>query len=57
MIGNHCEKDIAGAVQAGWKSVWFNENQSQEFVCKQADATFYHMSALLEIMENITYND
>lgn len=57
MIGNHCEKDIAGAAQAGWKSVWFNENQSQEFVCKHADATFYHMSALLEIMENISYND
>lgn len=53
MIGNNCKKDLQGAKQAGWTSIWFNENESMKEACKYADATVYHMSALLEVIENI----
>lgn len=53
MIGNNCEKDIQGAQRAGWTSIWFNENESSAVECIRADATVFHMSALLEVIENI----
>jgi len=57
MIGNHPIKDIQGAKQAGWISIWFNENEQQEIASVFADATFYHMTTLLEIIENLTENE
>ena len=53
MIGNSCEKDIYGAKSVEWKTIWFNENKESQQECEQADATVYHLSALLEIIENI----
>ncbi|NPD46514.1 MULTISPECIES: HAD family hydrolase [unclassified Lentimicrobium] len=53
MIGNSCEKDIEGAKSVSWKTIWFKENNKSKQECEQADATVYHMSALLEIIENI----
>lgn len=53
MIGNSCEKDIRGAKSVAWKTIWFKENNESHKECEQADATVYHMSALLEILENI----
>lgn len=57
MVGNNCKKDIIGAKQAGWSSVWFNENENEMYDCEQADAIFFHMSALIEIIENIADNE
>ena len=53
MIGNSCKKDIRGAKSAAWKTIWFNENNESLQECEQADATIYHMGAILEIIENI----
>lgn len=53
MIGNNCEKDIEGAKSVAWKTIWFNENKESQQECEQADATVFHLSALLEIIENI----
>lgn len=53
MIGNSCEKDIRGAKSLAWKTIWFNENKESQQECEQADATIYHLSALIEIIENI----
>lgn len=52
MIGNSCEKDIRGAKSMDWWTIWFNENNESQQVCEQADATVYHLSGLLEIIEN-----
>ena len=53
MIGNSCEKDIRGAKSVNWRTIWFNENNEYKRECEQADATVYHLSGLLEIIENI----
>jgi len=53
MIGNHCEKDILGAHNAGWNTIWFNENKAQGADCYNADASLYFMSALEELIHKL----
>ncbi len=53
MIGNSCEKDIEGAKSVAWNTIWFNEDNKSQQECEQADASVYHLSALIEIIENI----
>jgi putative hydrolase of the HAD superfamily len=52
MVGNNCLKDIQGPKQAGWRTVWFNENNETTTECGEADATIFHLSALPHLLIN-----
>lgn len=57
MIGNNCDKDIKGAKNAGWNTIWFNENDAQNVDCSQADAIIFNMCVLTELIEKFTTHD
>lgn len=57
MIGNSCKKDIAGAKNDGWNTIWFNESQQPGENCPQADAEIYHMSQLAELVHILNQGD
>lgn len=57
MIGNSCKKDIEGAKQDGWNTIWFNESQEPGENCEHADAIIYHMSQLTELVHILNQRD
>lgn len=57
MIGNSCEKDMKGANTDGWFTIWFNENQLSHEICKCSNAAIYHMSQVVELIDEINQSN
>lgn len=53
-IGDHFDNDILGAMQVGWKTIWYNRrNRPQTDMTKAPTATVMTESALFEVAQNI----
>ncbi|ENI5631084.1 HAD family hydrolase [Staphylococcus pseudintermedius] len=53
-IGDHFDNDILGAMQVGWKAIWYNRrNRPQTDMTKQPTKTVMTEKALFEAIQNI----
>lgn len=53
-IGDHFDNDILGAMQVGWKTIWYNRrNRPQTDMTKAPTAKVMTESALFEVAQNI----
>ncbi|PCF78600.1 haloacid dehalogenase [Staphylococcus intermedius] len=53
-IGDHFDNDIFGAMQVGWKTIWFNRrNRPQTDTTKHPTKTVMTEKALFEVVQNI----